>query len=535
MALADPFNMDQEVCSPFGYPIKTQKVKSFTKFEFECGTTGYGFVLIKYACASDVGTISGTSATSVGGASTILSSFTNTVEHTWTGMPFSSSDYGGTLSSRVNAGGIKIWSIDNGMVRDGMLHPFCESDNESVELMTFNSIVESNFSDDIPVPMGTEHVETSSCLPGLTNAKDGELQEGSPGIFPLTNKYFMGILIKAHAGAKFYAYACQHSEHSGTIANSKTPNDPDPLQGNLALAAAKTIAGTKGALTQKDAPSLWEKFKTSIAQHMPLIFDGVKTLGSMAVAAISRNPQAIGFAANSAMNMITSGQKGDYVPRLTQRQQGVLEQTKDHRKVDLAEEPNYFTIWDILYQDMFTFEPATVQTPASEGDQTYWMVPIPISSKFVPIKNSDEVTGRNAEMLQAILDINLYYWQMLTSPNLEQYGMILTRAQGLLDLYANQTPPEPIEVREKKRKVKNEKQKLREFYLQIPPTGWAILTEGGHNAFHAYILMNYGEEMASLHKLYSNFDLKAKPSDILDQFKVEVMKPKPVTRNRVGK
>lgn len=281
-----------------------------------------------------------------------------------------------------------------------------------------------------------------------------------------------------------------HWEVSGTEATSKTPNVPNEAQANYALAAAKGISGTKGALTQADAPSLWTQFKSFVSENLPTIVEGAKTIGGLAVAAITRNPQVAAFALSGLGNMIKGS--GQEAPRLTDRQKSILHAEKQTTV-------GYFTPFDLIYQDLFDWIPAPISVV--DANSTLNFIPRPNLIKM-GFKISPDILGTitaEGSIVDSYYNINNILTSYPTGMSSGSYDACILEAQIALDVYLGQTPPESADVRNQRLADEQEKQELKQVYLNVTSQGWKILGREGNKAFLAFLIVTQGERAAEIH------------------------------------
>lgn len=266
---------------------------------------------------------------------------------------------------------------------------------------------------------------------------------------------------------------------------------PEPTQANYALSVAKTEQGTKGAVSPKDAPSLWERFKSTISENMPFIVDGVKAIGGIAAAVVTRNPQIAMMAASSVGNMIMSNNAGPL--HLTDRQReilaahpGVTDEEEDYNLKYGRETP-----WTPMGIELCDFWPVMV-----EDSEDIYSLPIPKFNRFVPYPISLYPPDSDPTLmvyLRTIREGSLYLrLPTLTLLQLEDYTAAVQRC---LDLFLKQKihPTFAQFLEERQQDVKE--QAILEFISALPAGGWKILSLEGIDAFRQYAVMIYGPKI----------------------------------------
>lgn len=227
-ALADPEFTPVGACVPFGFPIPSQKVKSFTRGTFQLGTTGDGFVCASPVLANNVDCTVTSSVTSVGTQVSIPSAFTNKVTGTLPRLPYSSAqlaDVQNTLAGRFVSAALKCRYAGTEAARNGIV----------------TSLEEPNFKDLMAVPMSNQHFYNNALVE--RPKPDGSwhtVKFSGPTLSALTQfsssswpgnsgsaiaNLFIGI--KGVAGDLYEYEYYQHTEYEGSITTGVTPSHVD--------------------------------------------------------------------------------------------------------------------------------------------------------------------------------------------------------------------------------------------------------------------------------------------------------------------
>lgn len=470
-----------DIKSPFGYPVKTQTMTAYLKFDMECGTTGYGFIILKPTTCGDVTALDCTTAASVGGATTQLNAFTLPRLYSQMGTPVSSTTFNNpSVGARWVCGGFTFYSTDNGLQRDGEVIIFEQPDHLTVEAMQWKDIKNTNWARTMPVNDGKNKFSVFDS--GFVNPNDFDLQTLSNGIYPRGNAYPMGALVFAHPGAKFSGFMTVHFEMSGPLF-SMTHTVANIEQANYALAATKDVAMTMGALSSKDALTTWEKFKGFVSSNLPTIINAGQAIGGAAVAAITRNPQALAIAADGVKNLLSSAVTQ---PKLTDTQRMILQNHPDHAHMHDTNVSSYFTIFQLIYRNMFDFKLAVVE------QQACW-VPVPKPTAFCTINQEPSTNPYTIQVAKL---------QNLDFTSFDSYYSYLDEVQDVLDKHTGQEKPKSQQEIDATEKIKRENAELQEIYKKLTPDAWLILTKGGPNAFVLYLKSVHGDRAADLYQEY---------------------------------
>jgi len=144
-ALCDPEGTPVGACVPWGFPIPSFKAKGFTRIQMVCGTTGFGFALFSAATASDAQAVLVTSATSVGGGSTVLNSVTNLANALPADLPYAAASFGAnSISSRTVSMIGKIRYAGTEANRNGTIYGYEHPQHAALGGLTGNAISTSN-------------------------------------------------------------------------------------------------------------------------------------------------------------------------------------------------------------------------------------------------------------------------------------------------------------------------------------------------------------------------------------------------------
>lgn len=143
-ALMDPEFTPSGACVPYGFPTPSQRIKTFARGTFQCGTTGQGFVLASPALANDAPVVTTTGTTSVGTNATVLSSFTNLTNVTMPKLPYTTAQLTAAapgVSGRLVALGLKCRYAGTEAGRNGGVTSLEEPQHKNIALLTGSTVL----------------------------------------------------------------------------------------------------------------------------------------------------------------------------------------------------------------------------------------------------------------------------------------------------------------------------------------------------------------------------------------------------------
>jgi len=253
-SLLDPSgDLSRGACVPFGFPMPSQKARSWIRGTFSTGTTGSGFILYTPTIANDATCITYTAATSVGTNATILSSFTNIGSANQTKLPYSTAEIAvsNSVEGRFVSGGLKVRYIGPQNSCGGYSLAIEDPDHVTLAGQTGNQLLQfeaanlrQNSTDGQwhiinwtgPVKQAeSEYVTTPtySTQSSLGIYIDGTFQSGAGG--------------QALPGPSLFEYeAWTNVEYVGRDTTGKTDNEADPQGASTAVSIIKSVQATSG-------------------------------------------------------------------------------------------------------------------------------------------------------------------------------------------------------------------------------------------------------------------------------------------------
>jgi hypothetical protein len=281
-ALANPFDTPGGVCIPYGdFPFRSQKNKTFIRSRFALGTTGFGYVSILPTIVNDVATVKVTQATSVGGSSTLLGSYTNLVDHFNTQLPYTAANItGNQLQGRIVACGHRIKYVGALANRNGTVVGMEEPDHRNIpSIYSFDTLSTNPYS--IMERIGPDEWDMTVCYSGPSDPAHFEYLNSTT---PLNSAQFMVIAVSGTAGDVYEFEYYQHTEYIGQLAVAKTASHVDKNIGAV-LEGVKAQTADK-PLQPKDAPSIWNTVKQAISDSLPTVV----RLGTAAYNTLVKDP-----------------------------------------------------------------------------------------------------------------------------------------------------------------------------------------------------------------------------------------------------
>lgn len=278
--LIDPFSTDAGVCIPCDlFPLPSQKIKMFMRGTFALGTTGLGFIYCTPPVNNQNASVFTTTAASVGTASTILATFTNTQTLTFDALPYDQAALsGGNVRARLVGYGLRVKYVGPLMSQQGMCFALEEPDHLDIgSTMTINSFSQYQYTRAERVGQMKDW-DSTVCYSGPV--APGELEFSHVNTFA-GGANFIGIAISGGVGDKFEFEIVEHLEYAGTRVPSRTPSHAD------AQAFGKVVETVKNATANQPlqpsmARPLWERFKSSLVEGLPRLASGVVQVVSSA-------------------------------------------------------------------------------------------------------------------------------------------------------------------------------------------------------------------------------------------------------------
>jgi hypothetical protein len=289
-AICDPEFTPSGACVPSGFPIPSQKIKSFARGTFVCGTTGQGYIVCNSNLTNNNAACTFTAVTSVGTSATALSAFTNLSTSVIPGMPFSNAQLASVtdqISGRFVAACLKARYSGTEANRNGIVTTFEEPDHVTLSGMSMDQINGSLQSyRERPKPDGSWHqVNWSGPVSPLeiTWVKT-PTQNGSN---------CMGIIVDGIAGDKYEWEFYEHAEFSGKAVNALSSSHVDQESYGKAVEAFKNVSGSE-PLNGQNARSSFGSFLLSMGSSIAeLARFGIPMLANMISPALGPISRAV--------------------------------------------------------------------------------------------------------------------------------------------------------------------------------------------------------------------------------------------------
>ena len=307
-ALVNPFDTEAGACLPCDlFPLPSLKQRVFVRGSFGLGTSGVGFIAATPTAANDAAIIQHTDSTSVGTVSTAFNAFTNLnnricVQNTYTQAQFSAN----VVGVRIVSFGIRVKYIGKLSDRNGVVACYEDPDGADTRSKTYNSVNSDPYSSIKRV--GAEAWDCQVCHSGPVRPSDLEFQYIT---YPNSTAAPLIITMNGVAGDLYEYEYYQHHETIGTNVPGKSKSHGEAqLFGKL----IETIKGetSNHPLMPEDGNSLWNRFKSSVAESLPRIYNAGKGAAQMvmgdyvgglmsmskAISDNSFNPNTISFPRN---------------------------------------------------------------------------------------------------------------------------------------------------------------------------------------------------------------------------------------------
>lgn len=212
----------------------SQKSRVFARGSFSTGTTGFGFAVARGGPANDAWCVQSSTATSVGGAATTLTSFTN-LQTANSNSPYTTAQHGVTatsVQSRMVGMALYVRYAGTELNRGGDFLLLEEPNHQSIGgNYSYNQMLAVDGCKRIPMTQGWVHV---SWCPNNTN----EMNFTADG-FGNVNASSIGIAVtSATANAQPFEYELHEwVEYIGSPARSASVSFEDPIGAPIILAA----------------------------------------------------------------------------------------------------------------------------------------------------------------------------------------------------------------------------------------------------------------------------------------------------------
>jgi hypothetical protein len=295
-ALADPVNTPVGACIPYGFPIPSQKIKTFARGTFAIGTQGYGFCVVRPTLANDQNAVLTSTNASVGNAGTTLNAFTATAAAPLVKLPFTTAQITSAsepVEGRLVAMELRVRFAGTEAGRNGIVTTIEEPDHKSLGATSPQFIVTYTPSlNERPPPDGSWHSVKYS---GPVAA--AEIEYAQAGIF--ISAYLMGFVIQGIASDLYEWELYIHNEYTGGKVSGMTPSHIDATAYGKVVETYKSIT-SNGPLNNDSAPSAFVEFVKSAGSSISsMVLDyGVPALAGMI------SPALVPFA-RSGVRMLT--------------------------------------------------------------------------------------------------------------------------------------------------------------------------------------------------------------------------------------
>lgn len=291
-ALYNPFDVDAGVCIPCDlFPLPSQKCKASIRGTFNLSTTGFGFIAMAPSVANDKYSVWYTTTTSVGGASTAINAFTNTVTLPAARLPYTEAQIltNKQVSARVVAAGVRVRYSGKEQDRSGLYSALEEQDHLSLDLETIYQI-QSNYSNTYTSrPSGDGNWDACVCYSGPTAPHMLDFINDSYPICsdPAANYPAFIIACQGQAGDLIEFEYSVHVEYIGKVVEHKTMSHADSKTYGKVLETTKAMAA--------EQPIKPELAESGFSQFVQKVIDSAPKLVSIANSAFGAMQTAGGL------------------------------------------------------------------------------------------------------------------------------------------------------------------------------------------------------------------------------------------------
>lgn len=334
--LCNPFEAEPGACVPCDlFPIPSQKIRAFTRGNFQLGTSGFGFIQCSPTAANDgVAARFSTSTTSMA-VSTLVSVATNIGQAQMAQLPYTTAQVTapGSVQARIVACGVRVRYAGTEGGRSGTVVSYEDQDHAPTEGLTFLTAQQAP-SAVITRPSGDGSWDGTVCLSGPVTPGELEFQSLVYPCQGVSSQTAGGapilIIIQGVAGDTYNFEVFEHLEYIGTAVGAKTPSNADTDQYGKIIQSTKEIAAVQ-PLTPGSGPGLFERFAKKVSESLPQLI----SVGMGAARALEGDPggyaQLLGGAASMIMGGGPAPRPGPaprsnqyYPPRLTDRQRAIM-------------------------------------------------------------------------------------------------------------------------------------------------------------------------------------------------------------------
>lgn len=331
-ASINPFDAAPGACLPCDLlPLPSQKLKSFARGTFASGTTGFGFIHMCPAMASNQPIVNYTTAASVGTAATEMSAYTNMqTASTGASCPYVMADFSATgagLRARAVSYGLRVRCTSSAMQRGGSY--VCAEDEQHVTFPNGASsytAVKSNAlakTHGIPLLVDPDQWDVACCSSGPAIAS--ELEYGDYLGDPVTVGYSRSPLVifvsTASPGMTFDFEAVIHYEVQGDkVSSLKTKSHASPNGFAASVEAMKGSLVTHGPVSPQSGRSIVESFKDFLLSEGPQLME----IGGGVARTLLGDPSGLLNVANGGFKLLTDTLSPNLDQRLTRTQKSIM-------------------------------------------------------------------------------------------------------------------------------------------------------------------------------------------------------------------
>ncbi len=274
-ALADPEFTPSGACVPTGFPVPSQKCKTFVRGTMQLGTSGIGFVIAQALLANDLPGVAFSTSASTGIGTTPLSGFGGLQFASVPHLPFTTAQLASitnTLKGRFVAGILKIRYSGTEANRNGTVTTIEEPTHADLSAQSRNGIIQFISSyNERPPPDGAWH---SVAWSGLTSPTDYSWVT-TPSQEAAT--YPLGAIVQGVAGDAYDWEMFIHTEYSGNIVQAASASHADELGFGKIVSAMKNVTNAR-PLSESTAPLGFSGFLQSVGTTVKSIANIAETV-----------------------------------------------------------------------------------------------------------------------------------------------------------------------------------------------------------------------------------------------------------------
>lgn len=272
-ALCDPFTAPPGACLPCDlFPLPSLKQRVFARGGFNLGTTGYGFIAATPTITNDSAIVQYSTSTSVANEATLFSAYTNIFNGICVMNTITSAQInpGNQVAARIVSFGLRVKYVGSLANRNGVIS--CMEDPDGVDTRRFSwSTLGSNPYSSL-TRVGPDAWDCQICYSGPVRPQDFEFTNS---IYPNSTNAPLIIALKGAAGDEYEFEYYQHSEIIGSLVPGKSPSHSEAQLFGKVVETVKNETAKKPLMpAQKE--SLWDSFKRSVAESLPMLYQAGK-------------------------------------------------------------------------------------------------------------------------------------------------------------------------------------------------------------------------------------------------------------------